>query len=134
MKIGTASIRWSVSLSAHGRRAQDIKAGTRRIAVNIAKQPELPLWALRSRIVGVLHTSRAAGRFGSRRRLCLLPPTMPGGFGTASSGLSDWRGKQWQSPQFDRESIRPRTFAFSTFYSPASITSSKKFGHGFFFQ
>src|SRR6516162_822280 len=35
-----------------------------------------------------------------------------------SSGLSDWRRKRVKSVQFDHESIRPRTFAFSTFLVP----------------
>jgi hypothetical protein len=38
----------------------------------------------------------------------------------ASSGLSDWtvktREKPGKSRQFDHESIRPRVFAFSTFF------------------
>ena len=57
----------------------------------------------------------------SHRRLCLFSPTMPG----AVSGVAGIIGavglevKTWEKPskssQFDRESIRPRTFAFSTF-------------------
>jgi hypothetical protein len=38
-----------------------------------------------------------------------------------SSGLSDWRRKRVKSVQFDHESIRLRTFAFSTFCSHAAL-------------
>ena len=63
----------------------------RRIVVNIAKLPELPLWALRSRIVGVLH-SKAAGRFRWPSAALPLLPTMcgvPTGTIVGAVGLED---------------------------------------------
>src|SRR6516162_6503728 len=108
------------------------KDEARRIAANIAKLPELPLWALRSRIVGVLHTAKPPPGFGGRRRPCLFSQRCAGCQPEPSSGLSDWRRKRVKSVQFNYASIRPYELTFSTTFPrddqtplPAAVVSRR---------
>ena len=89
------------------------KDEARRIAANIAKLPELPLWALRSRIVGVLHTAKPPPGFGGRRRPCLFSQRCAGCQPEPSSGLSETGGESALKASSSTTQVYARTGSLS---------------------